>query len=94
MNRIEIFGKGKGAKRCPRCPTNKIHYIELDEQLRVAAPFIWKHIHLESLNKVLYNSANPDEKINCIYDKISLVPNKTFVDYRLISGAEEIEVEV
>jgi hypothetical protein len=32
--------------------------------------------------------------VKCIYDKISLAPNNTFVDYRLIGGAEEIEVEV
>ena len=94
MNRIVVFGKGKGAKRCPRCPTNKIRYMDLDENLRVAAPHIWKHIHLESLSKELFDSFNPNLKVKCIYDKVSLVQDSTFVDYRLIGGAEEIEVEV
>lgn len=94
MDRVVIFGKAKGVKRCPRCPTNKIRYIDLDEKLRVAAPHVWKHIHLESLNKVLYDSSHHETKVHCIYDKISLVPNSTFVDYRLVGGAEEIEVDV
>jgi hypothetical protein len=71
-----------------------VKYLDLDENLRIRIPKIWKYLHLESLNKELFNSKNPDLKINCIYKKVALAPNSTFVDYRLVGGAEEIEVEV
>jgi len=58
------------------------------------APRIWKYIHLHGLNKYLYDSENPSAKLHCINSKLDLKPNKTFTDYRLIRGAEEIEIEV
>jgi hypothetical protein len=91
---IFIFGKQGGASVCPKCTKNKIRYTALDDKLRVRVPKIWKHLHLDSLNDVLFDSTIPNLKINSIYDKFDLVPNETFTDYRLISGAEEIEVEI
>jgi hypothetical protein len=91
---IFVFGKQGGAATCPKCWTHKVRYSDLDENLRLRAPAFWKHIHLESLNKEFYDSDHPNRKLNCIYNMISLVPNEKFSDYRLISGAEEIEVEI
>jgi hypothetical protein len=66
----------------------------LDENLRVRLPKLWQFIHLQALNKVFYDSGNPKIKIRCVSENIQLVPNDTFKDYRLIYGAEEIEVEL
>ncbi len=91
---IFIFGKQGGAVACPKCSTCKIRYSDLDEKLRLRAPSIWKYIHLEALNKEFYDSEHPQRKLNCIYDMVTLVPHEKFTDYRLVSGAEEIEVEI
>jgi hypothetical protein len=60
--------------------------------LRVRLPKIWQFLHLEALNEVLYDSYNKDIKIRCVSENVYLVPNEKFKDYRLIYGAEEIEV--
>jgi hypothetical protein len=49
---------------------------------------------LQTLNSILYDSEKKDFKPNCIYQKLSLVPNSKFLEYRFVGGAEEIEVEV
>lgn len=69
-------------------------FVDLDERLREIAPRIWKYIHLHGLNKYFYDSENPSAKLHCINSKFDLKPNDTFTDYRLIRGAEEIEIEV
>ena len=91
---IFVFGKQGGAVSCPKCTSFKVRYSDLDEKLRLRAPAFWKLIHLESLNKEFYDSEHPNNKLRCIYDMISLVPNEKFLDHRLVSGAEEIEVEI
>ncbi len=82
------------ANQCHKCKKNKIVYLDLDDRLREIAPHIWKFIHTYGLNRYLYDSANPHAKVNCINSKLDLKPNNTFTDYRLIRGAEEIEIDV
>jgi hypothetical protein len=59
----------------------------LDENLRERVPTIWKNLHLDSLNQIIFDSADKNIKKNCIYDMLELVPNQRFTDYRLVKGA-------
>ena len=92
VHKIFIFGKSSGASFCHKCKDNKTVHLDLDEFLRERVPRIWKKLHQSSLNEILYDSENPHAKVNCLYKTISLVENPKFTDYRLVKGAEEIEI--
>jgi hypothetical protein len=64
--------------------------------LRVRHPELWQFIHTKALNPVLYDSNNSKIVIKCVSENISLVANHSgpFKDYRLVYGAEEIEVSI
>jgi hypothetical protein len=90
IDSVVIRNKGRGASRCPRCPTKKTFYRDYDDKLKKILPKIWKFIHLESLNDILYDSSNPNKQALCTTNKIQVAKNRAFSDLELVTGAEEI----
>lgn len=91
---IFIFGKANFADTCYKCVEDKATFEDLDENFRLRNGRIWQHLHLSSLNNVYYDSKHPELRLRSIHEKISLVPNEKFKIYRLISGAQEITINV
>lgn len=91
---IFIFGKANFADTCYKCVEDKATFEDLDENLRLRNGRVWQHLHLKSLNNVYFDSKHPELKLHSIHDKITLVPNANFKIYRLISGAEELVINV
>jgi hypothetical protein len=88
-----IFGKANFADICPRCKDHKIIYRNLGESLRKASTKLWKYLHIKTLNRVLFETDNQQE-LHCIYQKLELIPNPSFKDYRFVRGAEEIQIKI
>lgn len=96
MNNVLIFGKGNASRACHKCGDDKAMFLDVDNDFRMRALKIWQKLHSRAINRVYYDSKNPHLKLASIYDFVYLgdKPNSDFIDYRLVSGAEEILVDV
>jgi hypothetical protein len=91
---ILIFGKEDSSAVCYKCIENKVLFLNLDDDIRRRELVLWRYLHFSSLNEVYYDSNHPNNNLKCICDKLLLVPNPSFADYRLATGAEEILIDV
>ena len=88
-----IFGKEHTSAGCHKCLSTKTAFIDVENDLRLRAPAVWKYLVFNSLNEIYYDSKEQVE-LKSIADKLLLVPVDRFTDSRLVSGAEEIVIDV
>ena len=49
---------------------------------------------MESLNETLYDSSKPNQQVHCTSSKFEIVRNKYISDVQLVTGSEQIEIEI